>query len=81
MVQVRATSDEAEANTVARRLKSKGASGVAIVQTKKADGTTLYRVRYSGTGSSGDAQAAAARAGYKNVWVVQQKAPQAARPK
>ncbi|HVZ40207.1 MAG TPA: SPOR domain-containing protein [Candidatus Kapabacteria bacterium] len=73
LVQVRATPDEAEAKLIAKRLKSRGASGVAIVKTPQKNGTMMYRVRYSATGTSTNASSAAARAGYRDVWVVKQK--------
>lgn len=72
LVQVRATPDEAEAKLIAKRLRSKGASNVAIVPSKAKDGSTLYRVRYNTTGTVSEAQAAATRAGYGKVWVVKQ---------
>lgn len=73
VVQVRATPDQAEANLVAKRLKSKGAKGVELVRTPQKDGTVLYRIRYSATGTAASAQEAATRAGYKKVWVVPKK--------
>lgn len=73
VVQVRATPDQAEANLVVKRLKSKGAKGVELVRTPQKDGTVMYRIRYSATGTAASAQEAATRAGYKKVWVVQKK--------
>lgn len=71
LVQVRATTDEAEAKLIARRLRAKGASGVAIVPSEK-NGTTHYRVRFTSTGSD-QAKELASKAGYGNVWVIKQK--------
>ncbi|MBS1913123.1 MAG: SPOR domain-containing protein [Bacteroidetes bacterium] len=73
LVQVRATPDEAEAKLIAKRLKSRGATGVAVVKTPQKNGTMVYRVRYSTTGTSANASSAATRAGYRDVWVVKQK--------
>ena len=71
LVQVRATPDESEAKLIARRLRSRGAAGVAIVPSEK-NGTTLYRVRFTSTGSD-EAKELASKAGYGNVWVMKQK--------
>ncbi|MEO5928810.1 MAG: SPOR domain-containing protein [Candidatus Kapaibacterium sp.] len=72
MVQVRATPDEAEANLLAKKLRSKGMGAISVVKSEK-DGTKLYRVRFGSFASQSEAQSAATRAGYASVWVIKQK--------
>lgn len=73
IVQVRATSDEAEANRIARKLRSKGMKDVTVVLSEK-NGVAQYRVRHRGSyGSASEAQAAVQRAGFSDPWVIKQK--------
>ncbi|MDB5034251.1 MAG: hypothetical protein JWQ98_1492 [Chlorobi bacterium] len=72
MVQVRATPDEAEANLLARKLRSKGMGSISVVKSEK-DGAKVYRVRFGSFASQSEAQSAATRAGYASVWVIKQK--------
>ncbi len=75
MVQVRATTDQAEANLVARRLRARGATNVSVlaVPNKGPNAGTTYRVRYTAKGTEAEARAAGTRAGYRNLWVVKKK--------
>jgi hypothetical protein len=68
-VQVRATTDESEANLVAKRLKHRGMSDVVIVQSDR-NGKPYYRVRYGSYKSNDDARAAAAKSGFDGTWVL-----------
>ncbi len=70
-VQVRATSDETEANLIAKKLKRRGMGDVMIVTSQK-NGKQLYKVQYGSYKSSVDAQSAATASGYEGSWVVKQ---------
>ncbi len=72
IVQVRATSDESEANLIARKLRKKGISNVQIVRSEK-NGAPFFRIRFTAAGTGSDAQAKAKNAGFSDAWVVQQK--------
>lgn len=71
MVQVKATPSEDEANRVAKKLRSKGIGNVQVVRSEK-DGAPFYRVRFTGTGTSGEAKEKAKVAGFSDIWVVKQ---------
>ena len=71
VVQVIATQDKAEADRVARALRTKGGKDVHVVVTDKAD-ETMYRVRFGSFTSQAEAKTNAGALGYKNVWVVKQ---------
>lgn len=68
-VQVMATPDKAEADRVARALRSKGGKDVHVIVTDKADGT-IYRVRFGSFGSQPEAKTKAGALGYNNIWIV-----------
>lgn len=68
-VQVMATADKAEADRVARALRSKGGADVHVIVTDKSDGT-LYRVRFGAFDSQSEAKKMAGALGYSDVWVV-----------
>lgn len=72
VVQVRATSDEAEANLIARRLRRKGVTNVQIVRSEKG-GAPFFRIRFTASGTAGEVRAKAQSAGYSDVWIVKQK--------
>lgn len=71
-VQVRATSDESEANLIAKKLRKKGISNVQIVRSEK-NGAPFFRIRFTAAGTGSEAQAKAKNAGFSDAWVVQQK--------
>ena len=68
-VQVRATTDEAEANRIARKLRAKGVKDVKVDLSQK-NGVATYRVRYGAFSSSTEAKSSAGRAGVGDAWVV-----------
>jgi len=72
IVQVRATSDESEANLIARKLRKKGISDVQVVRSEK-NGAPFYRIRFVAAGTSDQAQEKAKSAGFADAWVVRQK--------
>lgn len=72
IVQVRATSDESEANLIAKKLRKKGISNVQIVRSEK-NGAPFFRIRFTAAGTGSEAQAKAKNAGFSDAWVVQQK--------
>lgn len=69
VVQVRATTDKAEADRIARTLRSKGGDDVHIIATEK-DGGTLYRVRFGDFDSQEGAKRIAGNYGFSDVWVM-----------
>ncbi len=68
-VQVMATPDKAEADRVARALRSKGGQDVHVIVSDKADGT-IYRVRFGAFDSQPEAKTKAGALGYSNIWIV-----------
>lgn len=70
-VQVRATTDQAEARRIAQHLESIGMGNVKVVETEK-NGQRYFRVRGGSHTSVESALQAARQAGYDDVWVVPQ---------
>jgi septal ring-binding cell division protein DamX len=71
-VQVRATTDQAEADLVVKRLKRKGFGNVTILQSEK-NGAPFFRIRFGSFTSKEEATAAAGSSGYSGTWVVRQR--------
>ena len=69
LVQIRATPDRGEADRLASRLRSRGASNVTVTPATK-DGATVYRVRYGSFPSADAARTAARRDGHAGAWIV-----------
>jgi hypothetical protein len=71
-IQVRATTDQSEANLIARRLKRKGFGNVTIVQSEK-NGAPFFKVRFGSFSSKDEAKQAANGSGYTGTWVLKQQ--------
>lgn len=71
-VQVRATSDGAEAKRIATKLRAKGMKGVTVVTSGDGD-KKLYRIRFGSYGNQTEAKSAAGRAGVDGAWVIKQR--------